>query len=386
MTFQFTDAALVAGTRRTADGYLVADARIARTGIQEYAGYEVGMADRAVVRVYRPEASVFDKASMASMAHRPVTMGHPNEAVTADTWKRVSVGQTGDEVAKDGDHVRVPMVVMDAEAIRQVEAGTRELSVGYTADLAFESGTTPDGQHYDAIQKNIRGNHVAIVARGRAGAKARIGDAADPWGDAPRHTNDRKDVNMTDPVKTRTVLIDGLSVETTDAGAQALEKLQKTIADKEAALATKDADHAKALATKDAEIAKKDAEIDDLKGKVLDAAALDAKVQARSDLISKAKAIVSDVKTEGLTDAEIRKAVVSAKLGDKAIDGKGEAYIDARFDILAEDAGKGDAFRSAVSGTKAKVGDAAMNRDAFYAQRNKQLEDAWKGEAAGKEA
>ena len=385
MTFQFTDAAPVAGTRRTADGYLVADARIARTGIQEYAGHEVGMADRQIVRVYRPEASVFDKASMASMAHRPVTMGHPNEAVTADTWKRVSVGQTGDEVAKDGDHVRVPMVVMDAEAIRQVEAGTRELSVGYTADLAFEAGTTPDGQHYDAIQKNIRGNHVAIVARGRAGAKARIGDAADPWGDAPQPKHEVQDM-ADQAIKTRTVLVDGLSVETTDQGAQAIEKLQSVIGDKDKSIADAAKAHKAAIDAKDAEIAKKDAEIDDLKGKVLDAKALDAKVQARSDLISKAKAIVSDVKTEGLTDAEIRKAVVAAKLGDAAIKDKAEAYVDARFDILAEDAGKGDTFRKVVGGTQARVGDAAMNRDSFYAQRNKQLEDAWKGEAAGKES
>ncbi len=46
------------------------------------------------------------------------------------------------------------------------------------------------------------------------------------------------------------------------------------------------------------------------------------------------------MKTEGLADAEIRKAVVAAKLGDAAIAGKPEAYIDARFDILVEDAKK----------------------------------------------
>ena len=46
----FTDIVTVAGTRRTGDGYLVADARIARTGIQTYSGVEIGrpeMRDRA---------------------------------------------------------------------------------------------------------------------------------------------------------------------------------------------------------------------------------------------------------------------------------------------------------------------------------------------------
>jgi hypothetical protein len=51
---QFTDAVTVAGTRRRDDGYLVADARIARTGVQLYAGHEVGKPDMASVRVYRP--------------------------------------------------------------------------------------------------------------------------------------------------------------------------------------------------------------------------------------------------------------------------------------------------------------------------------------------
>jgi uncharacterized protein len=103
-------------------------------------------------------------------------------------------------------------------------------------------------------------------------------------------------------------------------------------------MSTADAAHVAALAAKDAELAKKDAEIDALKAKVLDDKALDAKVQARGDLIATANKIVKDVKTDGLSDADIRKAVVVAKLGDTALAGKTEAYIDARFDILADEA------------------------------------------------
>lgn len=58
---QFTDVVTVAGTRRRDDGYLGADARVARTGIQLYAGHEVGKPEMAVVRVYRPEGEVFSK-------------------------------------------------------------------------------------------------------------------------------------------------------------------------------------------------------------------------------------------------------------------------------------------------------------------------------------
>ncbi len=140
---QFIDAAPIAGTRRTADGYLVADVKTARTGIQLYAGREVGKPEMQSVKVYRSADQVFDKASLGSYAHKPVTNDHPTEAVTADTWKSVSVGQIGDEVARDGEFVRIPLVVMDAAAIKAIDEGKRELSAGYTCDLAWEPGTTP---------------------------------------------------------------------------------------------------------------------------------------------------------------------------------------------------------------------------------------------------
>jgi hypothetical protein len=97
---KFTDAATVAGTRRTGDGYLVADARIARTGIQAYLGSEVGKPDMSMVKVYRPGAEVFAEDTLKSAAHRPVTNNHPLEMVTSDNWKKYAVGQTGDEIGE----------------------------------------------------------------------------------------------------------------------------------------------------------------------------------------------------------------------------------------------------------------------------------------------
>src|SRR5688572_26799879 len=97
---KFTDAVSIAGTRRRDDGYLVADARVARTGVQLYAGYEVGKPEMAVVRVYRPDTEVFSRDTLASFAHRPVTNDHPDVPVTADNWKDHAVGNTSDEIAR----------------------------------------------------------------------------------------------------------------------------------------------------------------------------------------------------------------------------------------------------------------------------------------------
>lgn len=344
---KFVDKAAISGTRLTGDGYLVAEVRTARTGIQDYAGYEVGKPEMPIVKVYRPAEEVFSKDSLGSYAHRPVTNDHPREAVTADNWASVAVGQVGDQIARDGEFVRVPLIVMDAAAIKAIESGKRELSAGYTCDLAFEPGTTPDGQQYDAVQKGIKINHVAIVQYGRAGSEARIGDSAVDWGVTPIRSTDQRPKE--EKIMTlKTITVDGIPVEVTDAGATVIATLQKRLGDTTAQMEKIIADHTAAFAAKDAELAAKDAQIDALNGKVLDAAALDAAVIARSDLLAKARAITPDAKFDGLSDAEIRKAVVVAKLGDEMAS-KGAAYIDARFDILAEDSAGAEQFRTAVA-------------------------------------
>jgi hypothetical protein len=345
---QFTDAVTVAGTRRRDDGSLLADARIARTGVQTYLGSEVGKPDMAVVRVYRPGAEVFHQDTLKSAAHRPVTNDHPADLVTADNWKQHAVGQTGDEITGEGIFIRVPLMVSDGATIADIENGKRELSAGYTCDLDFTAGMTPAGEAYDAIQKNIRINHVAIVQRGRAGSQVRIGDGAVSWGVSPVIAD--KEESMTTTLKT--VTVDGIPVEVTDQGATVIATLQQRIADAAKKASDTETAHAAVVDGLNKQLATKDAEIEKLKGQVVDAAALDKLVASRANLVTLARAIAKDVKTDGLTDAAIRRAVVTAKLGDAAVKDKPDAYIDARFEILAEDAAKAqpDAFRDALAG------------------------------------
>lgn len=343
---QFTDTVTIEGTRIRGDGYLVADARVARTGIQRYLGSEVGRPDLPFVDVYRPPEEVFSNDSMASFAHIPVTDDHPSTAVTSDNWKKLAVGQTSDEIARDGDKLRIPLMVSDGAAIKKVQDGKRELSAGYQCELVWGDGVTEDGKPYQAKQTNIRANHVAIVQRGRAGKDVRIGDSASKWGTAPITNAHDKETTM----NLRTVVVDGLSVETTDQGAQAIDKLQKDVARLIADSAKKDDENAKALEKKDGEMSALQAKLDDALGKVLDQAAIDKLVADRVALEATAAQIAKDVKPLGLSDAALKQAVVKAKLGDKLPAERlaDQAYIDARFDILAEDAGKAqDTFRDA---------------------------------------
>ena len=330
------------GVRRTRDGYLVAEARVARSGVQLYTGREVdpdnshGYRDRPIVRVYRPADEVFERASVATYAHRPITVDHPQTAVGPTNWHDVAVGHTGGDVVRDGDFVRVPLVLMDQRAIAAVASGKRELSMGYEATLVFGDGTAPDGTEYDAIQQDLTMNHLAIVAAARGGPELKIGDQA--------------------AMANRSVMVDGLPVEMADRDAMIVERalaaLNKRVSDAEAALKGASEIH-------DREVAKRDAEIADLRARSIDAATLDKRVSERSALIDRARKLVPDIKVEGVSDEDVRKAVVVAKRGADAVAGKSAAYIDAAFDLLGDAPSAADPVRDALAGHRPAIGDAA---------------------------
>lgn len=366
---KFTDRGALSGVTRTAEGYLHANVRAVRTGIQMYTGDEMGRPDMDVVAVYRPEGEVFAKHSLNTFASIPVTLGHPPEMVDADNWKVHAKGNTGEEVLRDGEFMKIGIKITDRDLIDAVEAGTRQISAGYMAEIDWQDGVAPDGTPYQAIQRNIEANHIAVVDEARAGSKARIGDDAQNWGASPVTDAENKEVSMPD---LRTIMVDGLQVETTDAGAAAIEKLQKAVEAKDATAAKVADEHKAALNAKDKEIAAKDAEIDKLKGEALTDAEMDRRVAERAGLVQKAEKLVDAFESKG-SNADIRKAVVAAKIGDEAVNDRSDAYIEARFDALVEAMGDEDPVAGAI-----KDGQPAPKKDDPYSARDKRLNDGWK--------
>lgn len=383
----FTDAVAVAGTRRTADGYLIADAKAVRTGIQLYLGAEVGRPEMPVVRVYRSEDEVRSADSLRSFSHAPVTVDHPANPVTADNWRDLAVGEVSTSATWDGNRISLPLILKDADAISAVVNGKRELSAGYSCDLIFTPGTTPDGQTYDAQQKNIRANHVAIVDRGRAGKECRIGDEAiqHEWGAAPitppvSRIGDSW-AAITTPMETpmKTLMVDGITVEMSDTAVQVVGKVLQQLSD---AKATVDAQEKKigelntAVSTKDGEIAVLKKQVEDGK---MTPQQIDAAVVARSAVIADAKAITGkDVTADGKTDAAIRREAVEAKLGDAAKNLDDAAILGA-FKALRV-AAPADPVRDALSGGLRVVGDASQQADAAWDKSVTDL-NSWRKEA-----
>lgn len=190
LSYFFIDARsqLSASTRRyTPEGYLIADALIARTGIQEYQGHElpenigIDIDPNKTYRIYRSPKEVFDPIALQSFSQKPVTNEHPHDVgglVNANTAVQKLVGVSGIKAVKEGDQIKIPIILYDASTINDVENGKIGLSAGYTADLKMRPGVTPDGKPYDGAMVNIRGNHTAIcyIDTARGGRDCRILD------------------------------------------------------------------------------------------------------------------------------------------------------------------------------------------------------------------
>lgn len=324
---QLTDTLTIDGTARIcADGCLVAEVLAARTGLQDYQGREVdpenahGLRDKATVKVYRPEEEVFAADSIASYSAAPVTVNHPAEMVDSSNWKQHGVGEINGDIVRDGQRVRVPVIVRDASAVRKAQTTHKQLSMGYSTTLDFTPGTTPDGAAYDAVQRDIRINHIALVPVARGGPELRIVDERPKEHEPMKIKIGDAEVDATNGEAVR-IAVDALNVKLAD-GVKAL------------------ADATSKVVASDAAIVAKDAEIEDLKKKLADAEITPAKLadaaKEYADVQAKAKAVGVTFAADADASA-IKKAVVDAKMGDAAKDYTAD-HIDIAFTALTKDA------------------------------------------------
>lgn len=159
----------------TPEGFLICKGvPIARTGYQHYLEselYEDGDSHK-VINVYRPQKEVFSQATLASFEGKPVTNGHPDEDVTPDNYNIYQKGHVQHVRAGTGDDANkiiADLYITDRDLIHAIQNGKREVSAGYYAEDC-------EDDHGRICQTRIRGNHVAVVDNGRAGASVAIRD------------------------------------------------------------------------------------------------------------------------------------------------------------------------------------------------------------------
>ena len=351
----------------TDEGFLRVPGYVAKTGIQEYTASELSLDGdpNRIVRVMRPADEVFNSDSLDSYMSVDVTLGHPIELVSSETYKKDTVGTVTGSATKDGDFVVADLIIKDQDAIKQVQAGTVQLSAGYTTNY---DDAVPEGADYEFIQRDIKINHVALVSRARAGAQARIFDNQKK--DRPMGIKVNLDSGRSVEVEDQAtatligVTIDGLKQQAKDA----TEEKEKIEAEKDKVEAEKDALEEEAkkakAASSDEAITKRVAEI----SKTLDSAKKVAGKEFTSDSVN-----VIAIKRESLAVAK-----PTRDWADKS-----DVYIAAAFDMEEEkteedDDEENESHKKLASDAAKHVVDSKKlsARD----ESIKASENAWKGE------
>lgn len=171
----FTTTKLSDNMHETPEGFLICiGVPIARTGAMEYRGSEISdeLESGKIFHVMRAADDVFRPETIASFEGKPFTITHPVDFVNPENWRDLAKGTIQNVRRGKGeysDSLLADILVTDHVAIGLVKNGLREVSCGYEADYIQDD----DGQ---IIQRNIIGNHLALVDSGRAGSDYAIHD------------------------------------------------------------------------------------------------------------------------------------------------------------------------------------------------------------------
>lgn len=309
----------------TDSGALIVPCRISRTGTQKYLAKELGLTDldpNEIVEVHRTEEEVFDTDSVNSMRSLPVTVLHPKEFVTPDNASEYQVGMIEGLPVKDEETLAGTLVINNAKGLDAIEEGTEELSLGYTCDIVLK-----DGEYH---QSNIRGNHLAIVPKGRAGSVCRISDAALELSD--EEVNE-EEVIVEAKVSDEAMMLlmqSVLSEKTKVADAKAeLENTVKELVEKQEALSLEVTDAKEKHVTDSETIAYLEEEVKQAKS------ITDAEIMERCAVISKAEVIIGDV-DKTLSALEIKSQVVSKRYPEIPLEDQSPEFIDGLFASVKE--------------------------------------------------
>ena len=376
------DSIPLSDTYFTPEGYLIDNPILTRVGIFEYHN-----PDGTIRRELRLPEEVFAAESLASYKGKPVILTHEAGLVDVDNVQQEHIGTILSEGIQDGDDVRAQIVIHDAESL---DYGLRELSLGYT-QTPDETPGVWNGQPYDAIQRNIQINHLALVEKARAGEQARLNidgeeqggnqmskarkdgltpeeiarlveeykqrqaqrmentnPTADEGTNPDEQTTDEDEADPVKEVKDRRDRRDASGdCETMDEAsgviAQQDEDIQKLL-DFIAQLQAKiDFDEAsaeeEAKTDNEGETAEANADEEEPQENPLNMDSIDAYVNQKIELIRLGDKLNLDG-IETMKPMDAKKAIIKKVHPNIRLDGKDTAYINAMFDIAKESVGK----------------------------------------------
>lgn len=172
---------------RTFDGngrLQVKVSNISKANVCPYFGREIPGADKLgldpekIYRLWRHPDEL--KKAVATFNNIPLLSIHTPD-FPGDPPREYRVGVTHSNADFDGTYLTNGLSVWDNSAIAGIETEEQEeLSSSYQYVADMTPGTTPTGEVYDGIMRDIIGNHVALVETGRAGSDVLVADSLPP--------------------------------------------------------------------------------------------------------------------------------------------------------------------------------------------------------------
>lgn len=162
------------------DFWYIKDNPLSKVGVFPYLGKQISseLEPDKIYQVYRPAEELLSDETINSFKLLPIVDDHTmlgTEPGMMPAEEKGVHGTSGSDVyGKDGK-LYGDLKIYSETLKDEIEAGKKELSMGYFCDYELTPGTF-DGRHYDAVQRNIRGNHIALVEEGRMGSDVRVMD------------------------------------------------------------------------------------------------------------------------------------------------------------------------------------------------------------------
>jgi hypothetical protein len=292
--------------KRTPQGFLRVQARLTKTGVFNYHDQ----------REYRGDEEVFRADSLESIKGAPVTDLHPSEKgsdnfLTPANAKEHIIG-IAENVEREGPYIKGSLIIFHEDAIKAIESGERkEISLGYKCRLEPTPGSV-NGEAYDAIQRDIVVNHVAIGPKG--------------WGRAGPDCSIRTD-SKNQHQKTGQKMDEVIRLEGVDIALNA-DSIKGFFAEQRKQLGEMQG----RLDAANLEIEKKKTLIAALE----DPVAVSTRVNTRIKLLNQCREIVGDdERLDSLSDEELKLAAIKKHYPDLDLKDKGQSYIDGMFDVMA---------------------------------------------------
>lgn len=331
--FDETKLSLTEKAEYTPEGFLKGRAIVTNTGIFRYM-----TRDGEILNELRTPEEVFDINSLKTIRNLPITDNHPKEMITSENIselqkKGIIIGNLGSRGLYDMHAVSIDYVITNKEAIEKIESGEQSaLSMGYTAKLDFEEGYAFGNNPYNAIQRDIQYNHVALVDRGRAGDLAKItmdsNCIADNTVIQVIDTKEKGGNNMSK--ETNTAVVSAIKVDGIDY------EVDRDIA-KHILLQTQKID---SLETNIKELtAAKDAfetEIETLKKQVEESKNIDVSKEVQERIKLEKIADYVEVNHDGVENKTLKVAIINKRNEKIDLADKDEIYINAYFDSIKD--------------------------------------------------